>query len=81
MIFKRTYKGLEALIMMRALAGLTRPEAAKKAGISHPFLFLIERGERGMSPETIDALAKAYGITARELEAAMRGCVLEVREK
>lgn len=52
---------------LRLAAGMTREQLAAKVGISGPFLWRIERGDRGMSDRTLIAVAEALNVDAGEL--------------
>lgn len=51
----------------RIVARLGLRKAAAKAGISPAFLSYLESGERSPSPETLGALADAYGCPIADL--------------
>lgn len=38
-------------------------ELARRCGISHQFMVRIQQGQRGASPQTIEAIAKALGVS------------------
>ncbi len=49
----------------RETAGLSRNQAASKAGIAQSTWGRVESGIRGVSLETLDAMARAVGLRAR----------------
>jgi transcriptional regulator with XRE-family HTH domain len=51
----------------RDAKGLSQAAVAEKAGIPRPTLSEIENGERLASPEQLDALADAIGVSAARL--------------
>lgn len=53
--------------------GLSREKICKEAGISRAFLSLIERKERTPGPNTVGPLAKALGLTVRDLRPDLAG--------
>ncbi|WP_102856399.1 helix-turn-helix domain-containing protein [Phaeobacter piscinae] len=53
--------------------GLSRDKICEQAGISRPFLSLIERKERSPGPKTVGRLAKALGVTVRDLRPDLAG--------
>lgn len=52
----------QALSAWRRAKGLSRPELARRAGLSRQFVRLIEAGERRASERSARALAKALGV-------------------
>ncbi len=53
--------------VLRKQAGFSQEELAARADISVDFLSLIERGINAPSFETLERLAEALGIQARDL--------------
>ena len=51
-------------IRLRKGIGLVR--LAAMAGVSHPYLYDLERGNRNAKPETWERIAKALGVTVKE---------------
>lgn len=51
----------------RKLRGYTQEDAAERAGCSVGTVSQVESGEQGYSPETLDAFARAYGVTIGQL--------------
>ncbi len=51
-----------ALKHYRVLAGLKQKEVARKAGVSAPYLSLVESGRRAATLDLIERLAKALGV-------------------
>ena len=52
---------------IRESEGMKAAELARKANISHPFLFDLERGARTASEATLERIAAALGVTVQEL--------------
>jgi transcriptional regulator with XRE-family HTH domain len=50
------------VMAIRKLRGLTQEELGKKAGLHKSYIGFVERGERNLSVETIDLIAKALEI-------------------
>ncbi len=55
------------LRLFRRQAGLTQEQLAEKAEISVDFLSLVERGINAPSFDNLEKLAKALGVSVREL--------------
>ncbi|AHD00461.1 helix-turn-helix domain-containing protein [Leisingera methylohalidivorans] len=53
--------------------GLSREKICQEAGISRAFLSLIERNERSPGPQTVGRLAKALGVSVRDLRPDLAG--------
>jgi transcriptional regulator with XRE-family HTH domain len=51
----------------RLSKGLTQTALAKEAGVKANTLARVERGEHKPSPDTIEGLAKALGVTASDI--------------
>ena len=51
----------------RNLRGLRQAELAREVGVSPSFLNLIEHNRRKVSPQLLDALATALGVSADAL--------------
>ena len=47
--------------------GITQEKLAKRAGINRSYLASLERGRRNTTLKTVEALAKALGVSTREL--------------
>ena len=52
---------------IREERGLTQKALAEAAGVSAPFLFDLENGNRNAKPETLARIAAALGCTIDEL--------------
>ena len=52
---------------IRVLKGVKQYELANAAGISSPYLFDLENGNRGAKPETLERIATALGVTVNDL--------------
>jgi len=61
---KRFAAGLRAA---RSAAGLTQEELAHEAGLHRTFVGAVERAERNISIDNVQALARALGVDAIEL--------------
>ena len=57
----------ERIKELREQRGLTQVELARRSGISQGQISSIERGKRGYTSETIEALARTLGATAESL--------------
>ncbi len=57
----------QKLLMRRMRAGLSRRELAKLAQLDQSYIGFLERGDRGPSPQTLGALARALGCDITEL--------------
>jgi len=57
----------QKLLMKRMRAGLSRRELATLAQLDPSFIRLLETGNRGPSPQTLGALARALGCDITEL--------------
>lgn len=57
----------EKIKKMRAEKGITQEQLADKAGISIDFLSLIERGRNAPSFKSLEKIAKALSVPAKEL--------------
>lgn len=54
----------ERLKQLRALAGLSQNELAKRAGVSHPTISYIEAGKhKSVNVDTAKRLAKVLGVS------------------
>ena len=58
---------LERLREAREEADLTQQEASERIGVSNTFISLIETGKRGMSMDTLQKMARAYGVSVHYL--------------
>ena len=58
----------DTLKRLRQEAGMTKTDLAAKAGLHRMGLVKLERGERQPSWETVQALAKALGVTCSAFE-------------
>lgn len=54
----------QAIGEIRRLRGLTQKAVAEKTGLTINFMSLIENGERSVSLETLNRLAKAFQVPA-----------------
>ncbi len=65
------------LRLVRVNAGVSQERMAAEAGLDRAFVGTLERGQRNISIDNIELLAKAVGVPARELLnpdlAAIRG--------
>ncbi len=65
----------------REMMGWSQAELAEKIDVSTPFMTYIEHGNRGVSMETIEALAATFGISCKALfdeeNTAGQSCVAE----
>ena len=52
---------------LRRQAGLTQEQLAEAAEVSVDFLSLVERGVNAPSFDNLEKLAKAFGVSVREL--------------
>ncbi|MDO4256347.1 MAG: helix-turn-helix transcriptional regulator [Kocuria sp.] len=52
---------------LRHNRGLTQEQLAEQLGVTPRYLAGIERGERNLSLDTLDALAKGLGVESRSL--------------
>ena len=52
---------------LRLKAGMSQEELAHRSGIDRTFVGRMERGERGVSLETLVKLGRVLGISASEL--------------
>ena len=59
---------LQGLAEYRKRAALSQPKAAETMGLSLAALRHVERGVRLPTPAEAEAIAQAYGITAREVQ-------------
>ena len=57
----------KAIQILREVKGLRASQVAKQAGISNPFLSLIERGERQPSLDVVGRVAEALGVPMESL--------------
>ena len=57
----------ERIQYYRTSQGLTQPALARQAGITAPFLSLVETGNKHPSIETLMALAKILGVTSAHI--------------
>ena len=57
----------EFLRQLRLTAGLTLREAARRSGVSNPYLSQVERGIRRPGPNILKLLAPVYGASMRDL--------------
>lgn len=55
---------------LREKAGISGNELAKRAGISQPYLWQIEQGEKDPPLSTISAIADALGVPLKKIFAA-----------
>ena len=55
------------VLQLRKSAGLKQEDVARAAGISRPFLSLLERGERGWSADLRVTVGTALGVGAAGL--------------
>ena len=55
------------LRMKRIRAGLTQPQLAKLAELHPSHISLMERGDRGTSPRTLNVLARVLGCDITDL--------------
>lgn len=51
----------------RTRLGMTQEELAERAGINRSYLAGLERGRRNTTLKTVEALAKALGVSTSEL--------------
>jgi len=51
----------------RTTLGMTQEELAERAGINRSYLAGLERGRRNTTLKTVEALAKALGVSTSEL--------------
>lgn len=65
---------------MRMKLGISIEEAAKKLGISGGYLSQIEKGQRQVSTERADQIAKLYGKKKEEIFLPTRYSVCKVSE-
>lgn len=49
---------------LRKEQGFTQDELSQKADITEKFVYMIEKGERGLSPLSLYSLSRAPGVTA-----------------
>ncbi len=56
-----------ALAVLRHRAGLTQVEAGQAVDVGSTYISAVERGHKGMSWKTLNALLRAYGATLRDL--------------
>lgn len=61
---KRIGKLIKAL---RENAELTQEQLAKKAGVNHSYISLLETGQRMPTVKTADKIAAALGVTLADL--------------
>lgn len=61
---KRLGKLIKAL---RENAELTQEQLAKKAGVNHSYISLLETGQRMPTVKTADKIAAALGVTLADL--------------
>ena len=54
--------------LIRESKGLTQRALAEAAGISAPFLYDLENGNRNAKPETWERIAKVLGCTVEDLK-------------
>ena len=52
----------------RTALGISAIELAKRVGVSRGFIYLLEQGGSGISPERLCAFARALGINVKELD-------------
>lgn len=52
----------ENLVRLRKEAGLSQDDLARKAGLTHNYIWMLENGERQPKIDTIAALADALGL-------------------
>ena len=62
---------------VRESRGMTREEAAEKAGISTKFLYEVERGKKGISSQTVVRLAKTLSVSCDYLLVGEETMVME----
>lgn len=55
------------LRLIREKSGMTQKALAEAAGISGPFLFDLEMGNRNAKPDTWERIAKALGCKVDEI--------------
>lgn len=55
------------VLQLRKSAGLKQEDVARAAGISRPFLSLLEQGKRGWSADLLVAVGTAIGVGAAGL--------------
>ncbi len=60
---------MEKLKALREERALSLRELAEVSGVSHTTIWDHERGKEGAHPRTVRLLAKALGVTPRELTA------------
>ena len=63
----RTLIDKRKLRMKRIRAGLTQSALARRADLHPSYIRLLELGERGGSPETLNTLADVFGCDITEL--------------
>lgn len=56
---------------MRVGRGMRQIELAALAGVSQPFLYDLENGNRNARPETWEKIAAALGCTVEEIKGGM----------
>ena len=52
----------------RAALGISAIELAKRVGVSRGFIYLLEQGASGVSPERLCDFARALGVDVKELD-------------
>jgi transcriptional regulator with XRE-family HTH domain len=57
----------KAIKLLRSSRGLSQEELADLAKLDRTFISMLERGVRRATLETVQALAKAFGMTLAEL--------------
>lgn len=58
---------------LRKAQKMTQTELARRAGVSQPHIYDLENGNRHASPEALERIAKALGVTVRELQDTEKG--------
>ena len=57
----------EAIRLYRKRAGMSQEQLAEKAELHHNYVGEVERGEKAATIDTLVKLAKALGVSARNL--------------
>lgn len=60
--------------MMREASGMTQRALADAAGISAPFLYDLENGNRNAKPETWERIARVLGCAVSDLVGKEGAC-------
>lgn len=58
---------------IRKAQKMTQTELARRAGVSQPHIYDLENGNRHASPEALERIAKALGVTVQELQDTQEG--------